>query len=521
MRGEQGGRGEQVARHSALGTRRQTGRLEGWTAGRLGVLLLAIGGCAVGPSTRVTPPAYPGPAAEDSLPNRSARAFFDSLATARAGDDTARTQLLAPRPLSLDPGSDQTWLDVLRDTAVVRLVETALANNREFRIAVARVREYRALLGVARADLFPQLSANGTASTNKVVFGSFGALEFDVVRVTGDLAWELDFWGRLRRQTQAASFDLRGREEDERAAVVTLVGDVVTAYLELRELDQAAAIAEQTLESRRATLDLARRRFAQGVISELDVRQFEAEAAASATRVADFARQRSEKEHQLRLLIGEAPGPIARGAPLETVVQAVTVPDSVPAELVLRRPDVRRAERDLQAAVARVGLALGNRLPRVMLTGQYGRQSPSFDSLFAKANEVYVAQVGISIPLFQGGRLAAQQSAARARVDQARGRYEQTVLQALREADDALVALRLSRDQLSAQQTQARALSRAYALAGQRYENGVASYLEVLDAQRSLFNAELALVAQERAYLTQTVRLYRALGGGWARERGR
>ncbi len=496
--------------------RRTGGRADRRTVGLAALLIL--GGCAIGPSTRVRQPDYPAPRIADSLPGAGARSFFDSLAAARARSDTGMTAIPAARPLALDPASDQAWLDVLGDTAVVRLVRLALANNHDFQIATARVREYRALVGVARADLFPQLSLNGAASTNQVVFGSLGALGYDVVRVTGDLSWELDFWGRIRRQTQAASFDLKGRQEDERAAVVSLVGDVVTGYLELRELDRAVEISQQTLESRRSTLNLAQRRFAEGVISELDVRQFEAEAAGSATRLADFARQRSEKEHQLNVLLGQAPGPVIRGAPLEHAVTAVQVPDSIPSDLLLRRPDVMRAERDLQAATARIGLAIGNIMPRVMVTGQYGRQSQGFDSLFAKGNEIYVGQIGVSIPIFTGLRLENQVSAARARADQARGRYQQTVLQAFREADDALVGLRLSQDQLVSQQTQTQALARAYALAVQRYDNGISSYLEVLDSQRSLFTAQLALVAQERQYLTQTVRLYRALGGSWTAE---
>ncbi len=477
--------------------------------------LLAAAGCAVGPSTRVAAPPMQAVRAPDSLSAPAARSFLDSLTQVREREDTGARMLAPPRPLALDPASDQPWLEVLRDSQVVRLVQIAVANNRDVRIAVARVREYRALRGVARGDLFPQLSANGVAAESQSAFGDFPVQTFNVIRVTADLAWELDFWGRLRRQTEAASLDLRGREEDERAAVVTLVSDVVTAYLQLRELDQALAISEQTLESRRATLALARRRFAEGVISELDVRQFEAEAAAPAARVADFARQRSEREHQLALLLGQAPGPIARGAPLEAVVRAVAVPDSIPAELLLRRPDVKRAERDFQAATARIGLAMGNRLPKVMIVGQYGRQNQTFRGLFGDSNEVYTAQVGISVPLFTGGKLLDQQRAARARADQARARYEQTVLSAFAEADDALIGLRLGRDQLSAQQTQVQALTRAYALAVQRYQNGVSSYLEVLDSQRSLYNTQLSLVAQERQYLVATVRLYKALGGSW------
>lgn len=487
----------------------------GLAPGGLFSLLLAAG-CAVGPSTRVDAPPAAAVRADDSLTAPAARAFLDSLTQVREREDSGR-RLPAPKPLALDATSDQPWLGVLKDPQIVALVTAAIANNHELKIAVARVREYRAMLGAARGDLFPQISANGTFSENQIAFGDFPVQTFNVIRLTADLSWELDFWGRLRRQTEAARFDLRGREEDERAAVVSLVSDVVTAYLQLRELDQALAISEQTLESRRATLALARRRFAEGVISELDVRQFEAEAAAPAVRVADFARQRSEREHQLNLLVGQLPGPITRGLPLEQVVQAVAVPDSIPAALLLRRPDVRRAERELQAATARIGAAAGNRLPKVMLVGQYGRQNQVFRQLFDDPNEIYTGQVGVSIPLFTGGKLLDQQRAARARAEQARARYEQTVLGALVEADDALSGLRLGRDQLTAQQTQVQAYLRAYALAVQRYENGVSSYLEVLDAQRSLFNAQLSLVAQERQYLGATVRLYKALGGSWNR----
>ena len=474
---------------------------------------LALAACALGPATHVNAPPTRAARIPDSLTGSSARGFLDSLTRVRAEDSVAR--VLPPRPLALDSLRDQPWLDILKDSQVVVLVRTALANNRELQIAVARVKEYRALAGVARSDLFPQLSANFSAAEDQISFGGT-PINFNAVRATGDLSWELDFWGRLRRQAEAAGFDRRGREEDERAAVVSLVSNVVTAYLQLRELDQALAISEQTLESRRATLALARRRFNEGVISELDVRQFEADVAGPAARVADFAQQQSAMEHRLSVLLGQQPGPIARGQSLESVVQAVATPDSVSADLLLRRPDVQSAERDYQAALARVGLAFGNRLPKVTIVGEYGRQGQRFKGLFDKQNEIYTGQAGISIPLFTGGRLADQYRASRARADQAKARYEQTVLTAFSEAEDALVNVRLGRDQLAAQQTQARALARAYALAVQRYQNGVSSYLEVLDAQRSLFLAQLGLVAQESQYLQGTVRLYKALGGAWA-----
>lgn len=478
----------------------------------LGLLLLY--GCAAGPSTRVEG-ARPAPVRRaDSLTTSVARGFLDSLAEARRGE-RPDSPLWRTAPLALDQRTDLAWLEVLHDSQLVALVRAAVASNRDLRAAIARVREYRAQMGAARGDLFPQLAVNGAASTNQIIFGAFPPQSFEAVRVTADVAWELDFFGRLRRQEQAARFDYEGREEDRRAAVVTLVADVVSAYLDLRELDENVAIAEQTLASRRATLALARQRFAQGLISELDVRQFEADAAAPAASLADFARQRTQTENRLRQLVGQEPGPITRGGPLEAAVEAVRVPDSVPSDLLLRRPDVVRAQRDWQAAAARIGVAVAARLPRFIVAAQYGTQRPDFSGLFGSSGEIYSVQAGVSVPLFTGGKLVNQERAARARAEQAEARYEQAVLVAAREASDALAGLVLRRDQLAAQQTQVQALRRAYALAERRYESGVSSYLEVLDAQRGLFGAELALVEVQRQYLGATVQLYRALGGGW------
>lgn len=482
-------------------------------------VVVVLTGCAIGPSTRLETPALRALQTGDSLTTPSARGFLDSLTRAREtdrGDSVAA--LWRPAELTLDQKDDLPWLEVLRDSTLVSLVQAAISNNPTLRLAVARVREYRATLGAARGDLFPQISANGSASTNQAIFGAFPPQQYDAVRITADLSWELDFWGKLRRQSEAAKFDYQGRDEDRRAAVVSLVSDVVSAYLELLELDQDLTIAEKTLATRQETLKLARQRFNQGVISELDVRQFEAEVAIPAISLADFARRRAQKENQLSLLLGQQPGRIARGNPLDNTVQAVNVPDSVSADLVGRRPDVLAARRGWQAATARIGVAVGNRLPRFSITGQYGTQRPDFDRLFSSDAEVYTLQGGISIPLFTGGKLINQERAARARAEQARAQYDQTLLSALRESSDALVGLRLSRDQLAAQETQVQALRRGFALAERRYQSGVSSYLEVLDAQRGLFSAELGLVQTQRQYLGATVQLYKALGGAWRNE---
>jgi multidrug efflux system outer membrane protein len=250
------------------------------------------------------------------------------------------------------------------------------------------------------------------------------------------------------------------------------------------------------------------------------VRQFESEVAQSAGIVATYTRLRVEKENQLSLLLGRAPATVPRGRALEQAVQALAVPDSLPAELVVRRPDVLRAQHDWQAATARIGVAVANRLPTFFVTGSYGTNRPDFNRLFSSSGEVYGLQGGVSVPLVHGGKLVNQERAARARADQAKALYEQTVLAALGEASSALAGVRLTRDEIVAQQTQAQALRRALSLARQRYESGIASYLEVLDAQRQLFAAELSLVQVQRAYLVAAVQLYKALGGTWTDIRG-
>ena len=500
---------------------------------RSGIFLatLALAGCAIGPSTRVTPPAYPLSSRSDSVMSPAARALLDSLTAARASGaepsgevitrpeavrqaDTTGRALPDAEALPLDQVKDLAWLAVLRDSQLVALVDSAVANNRDLRVAQARVRQYRGLSAVATSGLFPQVSANGTASTNQSAFGP-QVFKFDAVRITGDVSWELDFWGKLRRQAQAGRFDYLASAEDARATALTLVSDVATAYLKLRELDADLAIAEQTLASRKATLDIARRRYAQGVISELDVRQFEADLADPAARVADFARQRVEQENALALLLGREPGSLPRGGALQDAVAAVSVPDSLPGTLISRRPDVQAAQRRFQAATARVGVAIGDRLPSIFVSGTWGTQRPDFHGLFDKSGEIYTAQVGVALPLFTGGALAGQERAARGAADAARAQYEQATLNALREASDALAGVRLSRDQLAAQATQTQALQRALGLATERYKSGISSYLEVLDAQRGLFSAQLALVQVQRQYLASTVELFRALGGGW------
>ncbi len=484
-------------------------------------LLLLLGACAVGPSTRVRHEVPSVAARPSSGPSADTRSFLDSLRSARAQDgkdSLARiTSRLTAESFDLVAGGSSVpaWTEVLRDTTLESLIRVAVSNNRNLRVAQQRINEFRALRGVAASRFFPQINVGTTMGTNKIALAAAPPIEFDAARVTSDIAWELDFWGRTRRATQAAGFDVASREDDVRATTLSLVSDVANTYLQLREADAIIAIAEQTLVSREATLQLARRRFEQGLISELDVRQFEATVADPAARVADFARQRTELENALSVLLGTPPQSITRGQLLSDIVKTVNVPDSLSGELLARRPDVLRAQHDFQAATARIGVAQAARLPTVSITGQYGAQRPTYGTIFDGRGEIYTLQAGISVPLFTGGRLTSEQKAAKARAEQSRNTFEQVVLVALREASDAAAGVRLRRDQLAAQQTQERALLAAFTIAERRYASGISSYLEVLDAQRGLFAAQLTRVQVERQYLAATVQLFRAVGGSW------
>lgn len=464
--------------------------------------------CAVGPSYHRPDLGVPEAWRPPSATADSLRPFYDSLRS--SGESTL------PQPtVSLDSVANLDWFDLLRDPELRKLVETALQQNRDVRVALASIDEFRAQYGATRGALFPRLDLNGAGGTEKIVIGSLGAAKFDVVTATANLRWEVDFWGRIRRATEAARADLLSREESRRAVILSLVSDVATAYLDLRELDLDLEISKRTLASNEETLRLARRRFDQGIISELDVRQFESEVANPAARVADFERQIAQKENQLSVLAGRNPGAVPRGQGLTETLAPLAIPAGLPASLIDRRPDVRQAEQQLHAALARIGVAKGALMPTITLTGQYGTQSQDFSNLFKGSTEIYQLLGGVSIPIFTGGQVGKQVDVARARAEQARYGYEQTVLLALQEVNDALVGVRASRDVTAAQERQTEALRSAYRLADRRYQNGISSYLEVLDSQRNLFAAELALAQAQRQQLAAAVQLYKALGGGW------
>ncbi len=475
----------------------------------------AIAACASGPTYHQTAAVAPSVQLQAAAPNDTNRVFFDSLATARSHDSaTVARPPAAERAVRFDTTAGVAWLEILHDTTLERLVQTALVQNRTVQSAVARIREYRADAASARTQFMPDVAINGSESTNQIAFGPevFG---YRAARLTGDMSWELDFWGKFRRGYEAANADAASQDAAERAVLLSLVSDVATGYLQLLELDQERAIADRTLASRRSTLDLARQRYARGVISELDVRQFEAQVAAPAVTLAQVERQSAMVEHNLSVLLGEAPSAIARHGSLAAAVSVLRVPDTLSAALLVRRPDVQAAERAFAAATARIGATMASNLPTITLVGSYGSQAADPAHLFSSNTTVYQLSAGFSFSLSSLTRGADETTAARARADQAKAAYENAALSALRDANDALVGVRTSRDEVAAQATQADALRHALELAELRYASGVASYLDVLDAQRNLFSAELALSQAQLGQLTAAVQLYKALGGSW------
>ncbi|HEV8496518.1 MAG TPA: efflux transporter outer membrane subunit [Gemmatimonadaceae bacterium] len=491
---------------------------------RARAMILALAGAACTAGPRYNPETVIAPQQRIGSPrlSDSSRHFFDSLAVERQRDSIRVVPGASARTTISDASVNSVaWLDIIRDSTLVRLVETALRQNRDLRIAVARINEYRAELGIARAPLAPSVTLNASEGSSQVAFGAFPPASFRAARLTGDLAWELDFWGRVRRGVEAANADLGAQEASQRATTLSLVSDVASGYLRLLELDQERTIAERTLSSRKATLEIARQRFAQGLTSELDVHQFEAQVAAPAVTLAQAQRAVSQTERNLNVLLGEGPSAIPRGVSLTNAVAALAVPDSVSVSLLTRRPDIVQAERTYAASVARIGVADAARWPTFNVVGSYGSQSRTPNDLFGSQTKVYQALIGLSFPLFDNAKLANTSAAARARAEQARASYEGVALNALREANDALVAVHTARDEALAEATQATALRQALDLATIRYQAGLSTYLDLLDAERSLFSAELAMSQAQLGELTAAVQLYKALGGSWITTAGR
>jgi multidrug efflux system outer membrane protein len=472
-------------------------RRSAWTA-----TILLLGACAVGPGYERPP--TPTPTAWRG----------DTLSVVR---DTAAAipPLVPPAPSPAD-SLGLTWNQTLGDSVLLALMDTARVHNRDLQATIALTREFQARYAIAKSGFFPSIFVSGVGGTGTTKLPNTQAVTSDAYGASADAAWELDLWGRVRRTSQAGKASYYARAEEYRGAELSLAAAVAIGYFGLLQLDQQLAVAERTLAARQATAELSRARYREGQVSRLDVLQFESQVQETQSRIALLARLRAEQENALSVLVGLPPRTIPRGLPLDQQVANFNVPEGLPSDLLARRPDVRAAEEDLRAATARVGVAWGNRLPQVVLTGQYGYVSNDLSNLFSRGNQTDQLSVGITLPLFTGGRLEGELNVARAQAEQAEARYQQVILLALQDVEDALVGVRTSKEQVAAQTAQVGTLSTSLTLVEHRYANGLANYLEVLDAQRSLFDAELGLAQAQAAELASGVRLYKALGGPWS-----
>ncbi len=430
--------------------------------------------------------------------------------------DVAPVAPIAPPPAwRTDAGPtaalESTWWRAFGDPQLTALVEQALARNNDIMIAVARVREARAQEGVARGALLPTLDATATGGHSRSVSAFGRPLVQNAVQPQVQAAWEIDLFGRLSDRVAGAHSAWLASQAAHDAVALSVASSTASGYITLRALDARLAVARQTLEARAVALNLARRRADTGYSPRLELAQAEGEYEATAQIIPPLEQAITRQENALRLLIGEEPGPVARGATLDALATPA-IPQGLPSELLRRRPDVAQAEYQLAASDHQLAAARKNFLPQVRLTGSVGASLSD-----ALSDPISIWSIGGSIlaPLFQGGRLRAGAEIAGAQRDQAAFSYRKIALGAFRDVEDALAATHHTEQQAIILERQRIAAAEGLRLATNRYRAGYAPYLEQLDAQRNLLAVELALVQARADALTARVLLFQAMGGGW------
>ncbi len=413
------------------------------------------------------------------------------------------------------------WWGAFGDPVLDALIEEALRENRDIRVAAARVNEFAARIGVARAGQYPTVGYAGDGTRQQ------GAREFtsdrggervsDLFNAGLNFSWEIDVFGRIRRAENAAIADLGASAEDRRGVVLSLIASVANAYISLRSLDAQLEVSRAKLQTREESVRIFELRAERGVISGLELAQVRSEYERTAASIPALERQIAIAENGLSVLLGRAPAPVTRGKAIVDL-EMPQVPRVLPSDLLQRRPDLRGAERSMIAANERVGVAVASFYPSFSLSATLGLASSELADLFDDGSDTFAVSGSVLGPLFTGGRLESELGIAEARLSQAVEAYRQSILTALRETNDALVTRSTAREEAEAQQRQVDAL-RSYAeLAEKRYDNGFVGYIEVLDAERDLFDAELERIRRVAARHAATIDVYKALGGPWVEE---
>lgn len=414
--------------------------------------------------------------------------------------------------------ANTAWWEQFGDPVLNELVATALRENKDLMIATARIDEFAGNYGFVRSGLFPQIGAGYEASRQKnigtVAVGAGADKAFNSYSAVLNASWEIDIWGRIRRQTEAARAQLLATEEGRNAVVLSLVGSVAGAYTNLRSLDRQLEIARETAKSRGESYELFKLRFSGGLISLLELSQNKSQYEEALASIPPLEKAIAQQENGLSVLLGRNPGPIVRGKSIDQFALPA-IPAGLPSDLLERRPDIRRAEQNLIAANAQIGAAKAAYFPTISLTGLFGYASPSLSNLFNSQSKVWQYSAPISMPIFTAGAIAGQVQAAEAVQQQALFGYQKAIQEAFREVDDSLVSQDRTREQLLAQKRQVEALQQYASTARLRYDNGYTSFIEVLDAERSLFNVQLQFTQTQQVQLQAMINLYLAMGGGW------
>lgn len=435
------------------------------------------------------------------------------------GPDYVRPGIDTPAAYRIAAGdsaeiANTRWWSQFGDPVLDRLIDTALANNHDLGLAAERVLEYAARVDATRAGLYPQLGYDASAARSRSAVPGGRTITANSFAAGLNLGWEFDVWGRIQRATEAERARLLAAEEGRRTVILSLVAAVANGYVGLLNLDEQLAITHKTIASRAESLRLFELQFRGGVVSELEVAQARAELEQARTRVPQIERQIALLENSLSVLLGLNPGPVARGGRFDQLVMP-PVPAGLPSELLARRPDIRAAEQQLVAANALIGVAEAQYFPRISLTGLFGFASSELGDLFDSASNVWGAGGGLLGPLFDGGRIDADLRVSESAQRQALIDYRRSVQTAFREVDDALVQHQKAREIVAAQHRQLAALRDYARFARLRYDEGQVSFIEVLDAERRLFDAELSDAISRGEVYVALVDLYKSMGGGW------
>jgi outer membrane protein, multidrug efflux system len=464
--------------------------------------LLWMNACSVGPN-------YKRPTA--NVPS----AYRGALAPEAAASESTPTPASPGGAGSVSLGEEKWW-EVFEDPELQGLIRTALKNNYDVRIAATRVLEAQAQLGITRADQLPSLSAGGNVtSVRNPKVGPIPAYEITQGQVSGSASWNVDFWGRYRRATEAARAIVLANQWAQKEVMATLVANVASSYFQLRQLDLELEISKRTLGSRQDSLDLTKTLEEHGINSLLDVRQSEQLVYTAATEIPDLERQIGQEENAISILVGNNPGDIIRGLKLTEQPHAPEVPVGLPSSLLERRPDIRAAEENLVAANAQIGVARAAYFPQISLTGTAGYESAALTNLFTGPAGIWTLVGSVTQPIFEGGRLKSNVRLAEAQREQLLLTYQQAIQGAFRDVSNALIAYRKFREFRIQQQHLVESAQDAARLSGVRFKAGTADYLEVLTNETNSFSAELALAQAQGNELNALVELYQALGGGW------